>query len=190
MMSGIVSGIISMYGALSSAVNGAANIIRSQLHFSRPDEGPLRDYETWMPDFMEGLANGINSNLYQIEGAVDNVADRLVLKPDYSTDDMFSSSAVSELQEYNITLVNTLELYKQLVEQMRLCSMYSLSFHSGDNELLKVGLNRTETPTAPTPTAPAHEGSNKPDQLVIPISIGEEQIETVVVDLLRREVRM
>ena len=190
MMQGLISGIYSRMGSLRSAVNAAAGIIYSNLHFSRPDEGPLRNYETWMPDFMTGLASGINSNLYQIEGAVGNVADRLVVKPEYSTDDMFSSSAVSELQEYNITLVNTLELYKQLVEQMRLCSMYSLSFRSGDNELLKVGLNRTETSTAPTPTAPAPESSNKPDQLVIPITIGEEQIETVVVDLLRREVRM
>lgn len=190
MMQGLIRGIYSRMGSLRSAVNAAADIIYSNLHFSRPDEGPLRNYETWMPDFMTGLAKGINSNLYQIEGAVGNVADELVLKPEYSTDDMFSSSAVSELQEYNITLVNTLELYRQLVEQMRLCSMYSLSFRSGDNELLKVGLNRTETPTAPTPTAPAPEGSNKPDQLVIPITIGEEQIETVVVDLLRREVRM
>lgn len=190
MMQGLISGIYSCMGSLRSAVNTAAGIIYSNLHFSRPDEGPLRNYETWMPDFMTGLAKGINSNLYQIEGAVGNVADRLVVKPEYSTDDMFSSSAVSELQEYNITLVNTLELYKQLVEQMRLCSMYSLSFRSGDNELLKVGLNRTETPAAPTPAAPAPEGSNKPDQLVIPITIGEEQIETVVVDLLRREVRM
>ena len=189
-MQGLINGMQSKMAALQATVDQAANIIYSNLHFSRPDEGPLRDYETWMPDFMEGLANGINSNLYQIEGAVGNVADRLVLRPEYSTDDMFSGSAISELQEYNITLVNTLELYKQLVEQMRLCSMYSMSFRSGDNELLKVGLNRTETPTAPTPTAPAPEGSNKPDQLVIPITIGEEQIETVVVDLLRREVRM
>lgn len=189
-MQGLINGMQSRMAALRATVNQAANIIYSNLHFSRPDEGPLRNYETWMPDFMDGLARGINSNLYKIEGAVGNVADRMVLKPEYSTEDMFSASAVNELQEYNITLVNTLELYKQLAEQMRLCSMYSLSFRSGDNELLKIGLNPTETPTAPTPTAPVPEGSKKPDQLVIPITIGEEHIETVVVDLLRREVRM
>ena len=27
-----------------------------------PDEGPLTDYESWMPDFMSGLAEGIGSN--------------------------------------------------------------------------------------------------------------------------------
>lgn len=190
MMQGLIRGIYSKMGSLRSAVNAAAGIIYSNLHFSRPDEGPLRNYETWMPDFMDGLAKGINSNLYKIEGAVGNVADRMVIQPEYSADQAFSASATSELNEYNITLVNTLELYRQLVEQMRLCSVYSTSFRSGDNGLLKVGSNRVEAPTVQANPDPAPEGSGKPDQLVIPITIGEEHIETVVVDLLRREVRM
>lgn len=190
MMQGLVSGIYSRMGSLRSAVNAATNIIYSNLHFSRPDEGPLRNYETWMPDFMTGLAKGINSNLYQIEGAVGNVADRLVVKPEYSTEGMFTAAASNGLQEYNVILVNTVELYRQLAEQMRLCSVYSTSFRSTDNGLLEVGLKRAETPTVPTPVVPEPESSNKPDQLVIPITIGEEHIETVVVDLLRREVRM
>ena len=190
MMQGLISGIYSRMGSLRSAVNAAANIIYSNLHFSRPDEGPLRNYETWMPDFMTGLAKGINSNLYQIEGAVGNVADRLVVKPEYSTEGMFTAAASNDLQEYNVILVNTIELYRQLAEQMRLCSVYSTSFRSTDNGLLEVGLKRAETPAVPTPVVPEPESSNKPDQLVIPITIGEEHIETVVVDLLRREVRM
>ena len=32
---------------------------RSHLHFSVPDEEPLTDYESRMPDFMKGLARGI-----------------------------------------------------------------------------------------------------------------------------------
>ena len=43
--------------------------IRSFLHFSRPDEGPLRDYETWMPDFMGGLAEGIYKNIDKVQKA-------------------------------------------------------------------------------------------------------------------------
>ena len=38
------------------------NKIRSVLHFSVPDEGPLTDYESWMPDFMAGLARGIEES--------------------------------------------------------------------------------------------------------------------------------
>ena len=189
MMLGLIRGINSKMGSLRSAVNTATGIIYSNLHFSRPDEGPLRNYETWMPDFMDGLAKGINSNLYKIEGAVGNVADKLVVEPEYSNDGMFSAAATDGLQEYNITLVNTVELYRQLAEQLRLCSVYSLSLDSRDNGLLRTN-NRVETPvTQETPNRDNQE-SRKPDQLVIPITIGEEHIETVVVDLLRREVRM
>ena len=190
MMQGLINGIYSRMSPLRSAVNTAAGIIYSNLHFSRPDEGPLRNYETWMPDFMAGLANGINSNLYQIEGAVGNVADRLVVKPEYSTEGMFTAAASNDLQEYNVILVNTVELYRQLAEQMHLCSLYSLGFNPRDNELLNFGTNRNEVPQVEVPPNNTQTDSGKPDQLVIPITIGEEQIETVVVDLLRREVRM
>ena len=44
------------------------------LHFSVPDEGPLADYETWMPDFMKGLASGMEKNWNLVEKAVKDVA--------------------------------------------------------------------------------------------------------------------
>lgn len=51
---GLAGGIISAANSVINAVKNIGNKIRSNLHFSRPDEGPLRDYETWMPDFIEG----------------------------------------------------------------------------------------------------------------------------------------
>ena len=55
MIQGIVNGIRSMIGAVKDAVSSVASAIKSFLHFSVPDEGPLTDYESWMPDFMHGL---------------------------------------------------------------------------------------------------------------------------------------
>ena len=56
------------------AVRNVANKIRSFLHFSRPDEGPLRDYEKWMPDFMAGLADGIYNNIDKVQKAANAVS--------------------------------------------------------------------------------------------------------------------
>ena len=56
---GLINGIKSMIGAVVDTVSGIASKIASFLHFSAPDEGPLSDYESWMPDFMQGLAKGI-----------------------------------------------------------------------------------------------------------------------------------
>lgn len=78
---GIVNGIKSAVGAVTDAVNGVANKIRSVLHFSVPDEGPLTDYESWMPDFMAGLAKGIEQSKSLVAKAMDGVAANMVINP-------------------------------------------------------------------------------------------------------------
>ena len=59
---GIVNGIKGAIGSVKDAVGNVASTIKSFLHFSVPDEGPLTDYESWMPDFMAGLAKGIEQS--------------------------------------------------------------------------------------------------------------------------------
>ena len=76
----IVSGIKSKINAVADAVKGVADKIRSFLHFSVPDEGPLTDFESWMPDFMKGLADGINANANVVGDAVNSFAGGLAEK--------------------------------------------------------------------------------------------------------------
>lgn len=59
MVSGIARGIRSAIGHVTSAVSAVASKIRSFLHFSRPDEGPLAEYESWMPDMVGGLSDSL-----------------------------------------------------------------------------------------------------------------------------------
>ena len=70
----IVNGIRSMIGDVISAVSDVANAIWEYLHFSVPDKGPLTDFESWMPNFMHGLADGINKNKTVVQKAVSGVA--------------------------------------------------------------------------------------------------------------------
>lgn len=76
-INGLKDGITSGIEKIVSKVKGLADKIRRFLHFSRPDEGPLRDYETWMPDFMEGMANGIDSNMYRVQDAIGRVTKKM-----------------------------------------------------------------------------------------------------------------
>ena len=78
---GIVNGIKSCIGAIGDAVSSVANKIKSFLHFSVPDEGPLTEYESWMPDFMAGLAKGIEKSRGLVEKAVSGVASDMVINP-------------------------------------------------------------------------------------------------------------
>lgn len=80
-ISGIVDGIESCIDKVKNAVTNVAETIRSFLHFSVPDEGPLTDYGSWMPDFMSGLAKGIEKSRGMITKAVDAVASDMVISP-------------------------------------------------------------------------------------------------------------
>ena len=81
LINGIVNGIRSAIGNVVGAVRDVANTIRSHLHFSVPDEGPLTDYESWMPDFMKGLAQGIEKSKGMVRKAMEGVAQDMVISP-------------------------------------------------------------------------------------------------------------
>ena len=71
---GLADGIRGAIGAVRDAVSDVADTISSWLHFSRPDIGPLREYEQWMPDMIEGMAAGIYSNAGKLSTAVGSMA--------------------------------------------------------------------------------------------------------------------
>ena len=76
---GLANGIKNAAGKVVDAAKGLGNKIKSLLHFSRPDEGPLRDYETWMPDFVQGMANGIEQNKYKLIDSVQSMASQMIM---------------------------------------------------------------------------------------------------------------
>lgn len=92
---GIVNGIKSCISAVTDAVTGVADKIRSVLHFSVPDEGPLTDYESWMPDFMSGLAKGIEKSRGLVQKAVSGVAADMVINPQISAMQMAGGSSTN-----------------------------------------------------------------------------------------------
>ena len=71
---GLIDGIKSKVTGIINTVKDIGGKIREFLHFSRPDKGPLHDYETWMPDFMAGLAKGIKDYTPLVTSAVRNLA--------------------------------------------------------------------------------------------------------------------
>ena len=93
-ISGIIDGIRSKIGNLADCVTNVADTIRDFLHFSVPDKGPLTDYESWMPDFMKGLADGIDKSKKYVEKAVGGVAKAMQLTMD--SDLNYSLHGISE----------------------------------------------------------------------------------------------
>lgn len=92
-INGLADGILEAARGLVDSVRNIAGEIASFLHFSRPDEGPLRQYETWMPDFMAGLAKGINDNAWRVTDALQGVTNQMVFTPQaYSAQPAFAGA--------------------------------------------------------------------------------------------------
>jgi TP901 family phage tail tape measure protein len=100
---GIVNGIKSCISKVGDAAKSVADKIKSFLHFSVPDEGPLTDYESWMPDFMEGLAKGIEKSKGLVADAMDGVAEDMVINPKVSAEMTGSDSQTDAGQGASIS---------------------------------------------------------------------------------------
>lgn len=70
---GIVSGIQSAVGRVSEAVKGVADKIKSFLGFSEPEDGPLSDFHTYMPDMIDLMASGITSGKKKVKDALEGL---------------------------------------------------------------------------------------------------------------------
>ena len=123
MIMGIVNGIKSCIGAVGDAVSSVANKIKSFLHFSVPDEGPLTDYESWMPDFMKGLAKGIEDSKSMVARAMDGVAADMILNPSAAVQEISVSGSggdgVSQGGSINGPLIEVKEMNVRSEEDIR-----------------------------------------------------------------------
>ncbi len=81
MIQNIINGLHEKIQDLADGVTDVANTIRDFLHFSVPDKGPLTDYEQWMPDFMQGMAKGIERSRGLIQKAISHVSGDMVITP-------------------------------------------------------------------------------------------------------------
>lgn len=77
MMMGFGRGITTFMDSVTRPVRNLASKIASFLHFSKPDEGPLREYETWMPDFVQGLARSLTRSAPILTRAAEGLAGQL-----------------------------------------------------------------------------------------------------------------
>lgn len=79
LIEGFINGILDKFRAFKDTITNIASFIWEKLHFSRPESGPLRDYERWMPDFINGLTNSLKRAQPQLLNAFNELAGGLSL---------------------------------------------------------------------------------------------------------------
>ena len=65
-----ISGISNKVSELTSSMSGVAGIVKSFIHFSEPDTGPLSDFHTYMPDMIATMVNGIRAGKDKVKNAL------------------------------------------------------------------------------------------------------------------------
>lgn len=65
-------GIKDHIGDVKDGINAVAEKVSSHIHFSKPDEGPLADFDTYAPDMMKLFAKGITDNADLVSSAMNN----------------------------------------------------------------------------------------------------------------------
>lgn len=95
MMKGFINGINALKNRIARTAESVAKSISSFLHFSKPDVGPLRDYETWMPDMIKGLSNTLIKASPILDNTVAGITTRIA--------DSFNNLSMPEVNE-NVSL--------------------------------------------------------------------------------------
>lgn len=84
LISNFTSGIMEKMNTLKQKVSDMAQTIKSYLHFSEPDVGPLSDFNTYAPDMVKNFAQGIEKNLPVLQRATTDMAGTISESIDYT----------------------------------------------------------------------------------------------------------
>ena len=84
LMDNIKKGITDKIDGIKQAAANVGNTIKSYLHFSVPDRGPLADFNSWMPDMMSQMAQQINAGIPGVTAAMQNATGAMRDSIDYS----------------------------------------------------------------------------------------------------------
>lgn len=107
MINGLANGIRSAIGSVRNAVSSIAGTIKSWLHFSRPDTGPLREYEKWMPDMIQGMTKSLKNSKHILSDALEEMSTDMSLTINPSATDSTGGTTISNAITVNASLAGT-----------------------------------------------------------------------------------
>ena len=78
MIDNLVKGIKNGISKVKNAISDIADTIRSYIHFSEPDVGPLSDFNTYMPDMTDSIGSGIYAGIPKVAAAMQSLTESMV----------------------------------------------------------------------------------------------------------------
>jgi len=105
------NGIKNGISLVGSAVTKVANKIKALIGFSEPDEGPLSNFHTYMPDMLKLMADGIDKNKGVALNAVSELASdvsKQIQNGDFTFSTIgFDSEVDTTMMDFSDTVINS-----------------------------------------------------------------------------------
>lgn len=110
---GIVDGITGAIGKVGDSVKGVADKIKSFLGFSVPEDGPLSDFDTYMPDMIDLLAKGINAGKDKIRGALESLTGEMSVITKANVVSLSTAAVATGSTQSSRTVTQNIEINNQ-----------------------------------------------------------------------------
>lgn len=127
-----IDGALSKFNSLRDTIINAAQTVRSYLHFSVPDKGPLSDADEYGGDFIDLFREGILKQLPQLESTLNTSAGALKSQViDYSTQLGSINASVDKLAGSGGNIVIPVYLGGQRIDEVVVNANQRNNFRSG-----------------------------------------------------------
>lgn len=130
MLQNFIDGITEKIAALKEKVLGVGNTIKEFLHFSKPDNGPLADSDTWMPDMMDLFVQGIKTGKEKLKGVVTGVAGLIKGEITGDKNGLYALAGAGEASQQTIAGMSGSSTYS-IVQNLSFIN----NFNGGDREM-------------------------------------------------------
>ena len=117
MVQKLIDGIQSKINALRAKISELAATIKSYIHFSEPDVGPLSDFHTYMPDMINEMVRGINNGIPRISGAMNNLTSSMLPQMSMGAASSVANNSIS-INVYGAQGQNVSELAEIIEERL------------------------------------------------------------------------
>lgn len=147
LVSNFISGIDAQIPALEAELQYIASMINAYLHFTKPDKGPLADFDTYGPDMIKEFISGMEGEKSNLEKAIGDIADTISFQMPtvagggflpYNVSQSSSASSGTDMTQIVERFLSALDNFEESIQNMQLVAQF------GNLRLLAEGITREQ----------------------------------------------
>ena len=147
MVANFIDGIDAQIPALEAELQYIANMIAAYIHFTKPDKGPLADFDTYGPDMIKEFISGMEGEKSNLEKAIGDIADTISFQMPtvagggflpYNVSQSSSASTGTDLTQIVERFLSALDSFEESIQNMQLVAQF------GNLRLLAEGITREQ----------------------------------------------